>query len=162
MSLTSLDLNRGSLVRTIFVLFLDVLKSLLLVFLCLTFCASRSQIQRWLTRFNIFVLTVMFVIFGHNFKISLIVFLSIFFHCLFNHCSLPYNMPRHAPIGIVWCPYDVTVSRALYPIIFTQCVNGQDLIDNELCVILWSHGLDILYCDVYITAQLEIPPGNDG
>ena len=120
------------------------------------FCTNRSQIQRWLTPFNIFAFALKFGIFVRNFKISFVVILSIVYHCLSNHSSFTYNIPRCAPMGCIWSLSYGTGSRSSDPIFFIQCINVRDPMANNL----WSHGMDGLSRDVHPTARLDIPTEN--
>ena len=74
--------------------------------------------------FQYFALTLKFGNFMHNSKISYIFFLSIVSHCFSNHCYLPYNMPRRAPMSSIWRPFDGTGSGAKDNRILIQCANG--------------------------------------
>ena len=57
-------------------------------------------------------------------------------------------MPRRAPMGIIWIPFDGTGSRDPDPSVFIQCVNGMEPMANELL----SHGLNCIFRDVHPTA----------
>ena len=75
-----------------------------------------------------------------------IVSLSIVSHCVSNHCFLSNSTLIRASMGDIFIPSDYG-NKALYPIIFIQCVNGRDPMAHEF----WSHGLDGLSNDVHLT-----------
>ena len=57
-------------------------------------------------------------------------------------------------MGSIWRLSYGTGSRAPYPRVFIQCVNGWDPMANKL----WSHGLEGLCHDVHPTVRLDITP----
>ena len=135
MSLKNFDTNRGPLVRSIFVIFLYVLKSPLLVFLRLTFLNQQDS-----TPFNIFALELKFGISNPNLKIRFKVFFNIVLfvaHSISNRYSLSYSMIFRAPMSDIRRP-SYYGSGAPDPGAFIQCVNIREPTIYEL----WCHGID--------------------
>ena len=148
MILNNLGLNPGPLVCNPLVIFFNLLKIPLMLFLRLKYHTNRSQIQMGLTRFNIFTLALKFGIFVPNLKFSIIVFLSIVSHCISNRCYLPYRILMLYPMGDIWCPYD-SGSGDQDPRVFIQFVNGRKPMAHKF----WSHGLDVLSHGVHPKAR---------
>ena len=155
MSLTNLDMNWGPLVRTIFVIFILVLKIPVLMFLGLAFSHQKGLNPKMFDSIQYFCACFEAWNFRVQFQNHFIFILSIVSHCYSNRCSLPYNILRRAPMGSIRIPSDGTGSGAPDPRVFIQCVKGREPMDNEL----WYHGLDCLCRDVHPTARLDIPPG---
>ena len=115
------------------------------------FRTNRNLIQMWSNHFNIFALALKFRILVPNFKISFIVFLSIFCHCISNRYSLSYIMLICTLMSDIRrrSNYD---SGDPYPSVFIQCINGRDPMSHKL----WCHGLAGLCREVHLTVQVEI------
>ena len=149
MSLTNLGMNQGFLVCTFFVIFLYILKSLLLMFLCLTFSQQQELNPKVVDSFQYFCACFEVWNFVPNLKINFIVFLSIVSNCISDRCSFPYNILRRAPIINTWRPSD-SGSGDPDPIILIQCVNGREPMSQEL----WSHILYGISRAVHPTEQV--------
>ena len=153
MSLANLGLNWGPLVHNIFVIFLYVLKSPLLVLLRLTFSHQHKSNPKVVDLLQ--YCCARFEVYNFHFK-----FKNQYYS--FPFCGLTlhlqplffYNMLRRASMGGIRRPsnYD---SGDLYPAVFIQCVSEREPMAREF----WSHKMGGICCKVHPTVRVEMANG---